>query len=406
MRSTLHINNPKRQLALWLIALALASCSPPAQDGGGGGGDGHPTNVPTLPAPTQFVEAQQPITLNNVSGIKYLGRLDLPGTPSTLFSDALSPDATRLVALSNDQVLAWNLLDGSLLFQVARGEATRVFYSSDKTEVYATSNDGTVSVLDANTGRSRTSFLSANFGGSTAQYADGDLLAFGGTDGTVKVWDTFERQSLVTIGAQVGKVSALAFSADGERLASAGEDGTVRIWRWRERSLLAEITLDPEGVVQRLAFAPDGGYLAIGTDRDARLWSMQNTQQVYVLNTGRGGGVVLAFSPEGRFLLAGNSSSGLSLWNIANGTLAARLPDTSGSTLAAAFSPDGNLLLTAVLNGKVSLWNLVQVTPETLNQAELQIGSGQILNVEWTQDSRLMLFFDATGPVYLWGVGA
>ena len=66
----------------------------------------------------------------------------------------------------------------------------------------------------------------------------------------------------------------------------------------------------------------------------------------------------------------------------------------------------GRLLLTAVLNGKVSLWNLVQVTASTVNQANLDVGTQQILNVEWTDDSRLLMFFDASGPIYLWGIGA
>jgi WD40 repeat protein len=365
--------------------------------------------VPTLAAPPQFVEAQQPVTLNNVSSIQYLGRLDLPGTLSTLFNYALSPDATRLVALSNDQVLAWNLLDGTLLFQVARGEVTRVFYSSDKTEIYALDNAGTANVLDANTGRKSTNFLSVNFNGSVAQYPDSDWLALGGRDGSVKVWDAHERQSLVTINAQSVNMAALAFSADGESLATAGVDGVVRLWRWRDRALVAETMLDQPVLVQKLTFAPDGSYLAIGTERDARLWALNDMaaseQQVYTLNTGRGGGSVLAFSPEGRFLLAGNSSAGLSLWNIGNRTLAARLPDTQGLTTAASFSPDGNMLLTTVLSGKVSLWNLVQVTPETLDQAELKVGTDQIVSAEWTADSRLLLFFDATGPVYMWGIG-
>ena len=96
---------------------------------------------------------------------------------------------------------------------------------------------------------------------------------------------------------------------------------------------------------------------------DARLWSQSKTDQVYVLDTGRGGAEpVLQFSPDGRYLLAGNQSAGLSLWNIDQRH--ARRPPAryQGDTLAASFSPDGNLLLTAVLNGKVSLWNLVQVT--------------------------------------------
>jgi hypothetical protein len=61
-----------------LLAACLAACAP------------QPTpealrNPPTLAAPPQFSEAQQPITLNNIANVQYLGRLDPPGALSTLF---------------------------------------------------------------------------------------------------------------------------------------------------------------------------------------------------------------------------------------------------------------------------------------------------------------------------------
>ena len=391
-----------RRLLLFLCVV-LAACARPTPDN-----QGVPHNPPTLIAPTQFVEAQQPVTLNNVANLKYLGRLDQPGTVSTIFSYALSPDATRLVALNNEEILAWNLLNGSLLFQTSRKDATRVFYSSDKTEVYAVNAGGMITVLDTNTGAIKNSFAgNPNYSGSLAYSADDGWLALGGTDGTVKVWDTYARQALATISADTGAVSALAFSADGTQLATAENDGLVRVWHWRDSSKVAEVTLDLPITIRQVAFTPDASSLAIGTNRDARLWSLSNPKQIDTLDVGRGGAVqILQFSPDGRYLLAGNQSAGLTLWTVTSRALGAHLPDTQGDTLAASFSPDGNLLLTAVLNGKVSLWNLVQVTAQTVNQANLDVGTQQILNVEWTDDGRLLMFFDASGPIYLWGIGA
>ncbi len=63
-------------------------------------------------------------------------------------------------------------------------------------------------------------------------------------------------------------------------------------------------------------------------------------------------------------------------------------------------------MLTTSLNGKVYLWNLLQISAQTINQAALSLGTEQILKVEWTGDSRLILFFDASGPVYVWGIGS
>ena len=207
------------QVTLVVFFALLSACTPSTIDTRGR------SNAPTVTAPEQFIEAQQAITVNNVANLKYLGRLDQPGTTSSIFSQALSPDATRLVALNNEQVLAWNLLTGSLIFQTARAEATRVFYSSDKTEIYAIDPKGLVTVLDANTGALKTSFPgNPSYSNVLAYSPDSGWLALGGTDGTVKVWDTYARRSLVTIDAHSNSVTALAFSANGEQLVTGGSD--------------------------------------------------------------------------------------------------------------------------------------------------------------------------------------
>ncbi|HUP19857.1 MAG TPA: WD40 repeat domain-containing protein [Gemmatimonadota bacterium] len=59
----------------------------------------------------------------------------------------------------------------------------------------------------------------------------GDLLASGGTDRVVTIWDarSFDRSDVFT--GHAGDIEALAFSRDGSQLASASPDGSVRVWR-------------------------------------------------------------------------------------------------------------------------------------------------------------------------------
>ncbi len=385
-------------LVTMIILLAACSSATPTPS--------VPHNPPTLPAPTQFVEAETPITLNNVANLRYLGRLDQPGTLSTIFAYALSPDATRLVGLNNEELLAWDLLTGRLLFETARGEVTRVFYASDKTEIYGTSVDGTVGVYDPNSGARKTSFAGNTSGTAVAFSPDDGWLAVGANDGTIAVWDSYARQPLVTLASPGGTITALAFSNNGSQLASAGNDGVVRLWRWRDSQQVAERALVQPIRVPALAFSPDDQTLAIGTNLDARLWSLTGTMSTHVLATGQGGGgQILRFAPDGRYLLTGNRTAGLSLWTLGTAALASRLPDTQGDNVSAVFSPDGSLLLTSVLGGSVSLWNLVQLTGETVAQSRIDVGTERILSVDWTDDGVLLLFFDSVGPVYLWGVG-
>jgi hypothetical protein len=62
---------------------------------------------------------------------------------------------------------------------------------------------------------------------------DGKVLASGGADHAVKLWDVKQPCLLATLEWHLGPVRGVAFAPDGERLASASADGAVRLWDWR-----------------------------------------------------------------------------------------------------------------------------------------------------------------------------
>jgi len=79
--------------------------------------------TPTVPAP-DFTEPSMPISAENINAIQYLGRLDAPGQPSTVFRYDISPDGTRLAGLNNDLLVGWDLLTGNVIFSTSRADAT------------------------------------------------------------------------------------------------------------------------------------------------------------------------------------------------------------------------------------------------------------------------------------------
>lgn len=392
----------KRCLVL-AAALLAAACSPSAT----------PTpappqrNPPTMEAPAwqQVVaESAVPVTAGNATQIALLGRLDQPETPSTLFDHTVSPDGTRLAALNNEEILAWDLLTGQIVFHTARASATRLFYASDKTELYAVDPNALVQVLDAGTGSTLTSFQAHNrYGGLIAFDPDNDRLAFGGQDGTVKVWDLFERQSMITLNAHTTPITALGFSGDGLRLATASGDGFLRLWQWEDGEQVAALAIVDEAP-QRLAVSPDGSQVVYATSEGIWLWRVAEGSGTPLTLEG-GTNPLLLYSNDGRLLLIGTRSTGLALWNAETLQRMGALAEVQGSQVSAEFSPDSQLLLTSAFGGGVALWNLAQTSADTLNRATLPTGAAQIYAVAWTDDSRLLLLFDATGPVYVWGVG-
>src|SRR5262249_57304655 len=62
---------------------------------------------------------------------------------------------------------------------------------------------------------------------------DSTILASGGDDNAIKLWDIASGRPLATLAGHQGTVTSVAFAPSGDRLASGSLDGTVRIWSLR-----------------------------------------------------------------------------------------------------------------------------------------------------------------------------
>jgi WD40 repeat protein len=386
---------------LIMIVMLLAACSEAPTTQPPGTFAPALRDQPTKPAPA-WKEGVEVVTLSNAPAITNIGRLDTASTPSTVFAYALSPDATRLTGLNNEQLLTWDLITGSLVFATSRESAINVFYSADKTEIYTVNEVGQVAVYDADSGAAKDELDSQiSFAGQSAYYADEGWLALGGLDGSVQIWDPAARQSLVTFAAGNTPLNALVFSADGEHLATSLQGGSTQVWDWRNKQSLANF---PQ-VGSRLAFSPDGAQIAVGADTTIGLWDISAGKQVFSLATGPGGVTdVLEFSPDGQFIVNGGSIPSLTVWDTKTGQLVNTLPGVGGDSTSANFSPDGTLLVTSLLGGTVSLWDMSKIRESVMNRADLNIQTNQILYADWSGDGHLLLLFDATGPIQVWGI--
>ncbi|OHW95573.1 nwd1 protein [Colletotrichum incanum] len=87
---------------------------------------------------------------------------------------------------------------------------------------------------------------------SVAFSADGQRLVSGSGDNTVKLWDTATGVCIQTLKGHSKWVNSVAFSADGQRLASGSDDNTVKLWDTATGICIQ--TLETKTAITRVSF--------------------------------------------------------------------------------------------------------------------------------------------------------
>ncbi len=240
---------------------------------------------------------------------------------------------------------------------------------------------------------------------SVAFSQDGKLLASGGWDGAVRLWDIGTGQPVeVPKMRHDAQVATVAFSPDGKMLASGGNDGMIQIWNLAEKTLLGK-PLRGDGVrVNSVAFAPDSRFLATGGQSGTlRLWNVADGRGLAPWLQGQDGPIYnVRFHPNGK-LVASASMSGVRLWgetdqgDLLKGELIGGA-DINTSTLA--FSGNRELLASGGVDNKVELWDVATRKPagEPLKQP------GPVNSIAFSPDSKTLVSGNHDGTVRLWNI--
>ncbi|HEV3137616.1 MAG TPA: serine/threonine-protein kinase, partial [Pirellulales bacterium] len=292
-----------------------------------------------------------------------------------------------------------------LTITAGQGELYAVTFSLDGRQVVSGGQDGTIRFWDAEGGQELKAISAHKSCVNVVVYSpSGTILASASCDHTIKLWDAATLQPLDTLEGHQNEVHCLAFCpTDPKLLAAGGHEPVVRIWDLQTREIVR--TFDAGGDVNGLAWRADGKALyAAGGSADPRGYPHSANRTTYVwhmddedvesypwgsycvaassrgdvcwgflnstihLGTGKdsqplvlsgqiGHVDAVAFSPSGDRFASAGADRAIRIWDTATNVLRQVFPGHTARVQSLAFSPQGSSLASASFDGTVKLWS-------------------------------------------------
>lgn len=277
-------------------------------------------------------------------------------------------DGARLLTHAADGARIWDLDSGALVYeQKFAGAASNRFDVSPLGHWVMTGSGSQLLITDADSGMPL-----YGLEGHDAQPAGRDIseddreIATGGGDGRVVIWDAlpaadFEFRHAVDSApwAEAARPPGVAavFDPTGRLIATGGGDGRLKLWDAGSHRLIYSLAADPRSV-NVLAFSPDARWLASGGEvSGVKIWDAASGRLLRTFDCGGRRVLTLEFGGDGRTLAAALSGGSTRIWTLDGGAqLAAFARDEAR---AGAYSPDGRYYVLGV-GGAVKLWDLTQ----------------------------------------------
>jgi WD40 repeat protein len=246
---------------------------------------------------------------------------------------------------------------------------------------------------------------------------DDGVIATGGTDGSVLLWDAYRRANIHVVGRLSdggGRITSWAFSPDGRVVATGCDDGAILLWDVSDPAQPNRITASLAAygqAVSALSFSPDGHLLAAAGTDGVQLWDAEDPAQAHrigLVKAAVGPGWTVTFSPDGHELVALREARVLR-WDL---TTVHESDPTEARTTGWPLTTAQTLLTNGVgvitAGGDTNAMKIWDLTPEEPLQIgpTLAGGDAPARVLDFSRDGNVLAVGGSDGTVLLWDFSA
>ncbi|MFH1130609.1 MAG: DUF882 domain-containing protein [Pseudomonadota bacterium] len=271
---------------------------------------------------------------------------------------ALSSDSTRVaVAGLQGGIALYDLRSDRYqnFFEYAhKGAVTDVAFTNDGNNLVSAGKDGALCVWGLASARVAKLLLKQGPPIRSIAVA-GKWVALARDDATVGLFP-IEGGPGEKMKGHTDWVRAVAFSANGKVLASGGKDNQIMIWDPTSAKLVRKLG-EHNSWVNALAITPDGRYLAsTGLDNVINIWDIKEGVLLHSLRGHLRHVQTLEFDSKGKFLVSGALDRQALIWDVGRGTLHSSLIGHLWQVSSAHFDRNGQFVLTSSTDGTLRIW--------------------------------------------------
>lgn len=311
----------------------------------------------------------------------------LSGHQKEVLGLAVTPDGRHLVSSAeHSTLLIWDLSSGTPeRLEGLGGPAWSIVITPGGDRVLAASRDGAIGIWSL-ADRRKVATLEGHRMAVTALALsrDGRILVSGSSNGSLRVWDLVEMQTLGFI--QVGGTKALALFADGRRALVA--NGRLRLWDLS--APLLDGLEEHRRTITAVAFVP-GSPLLVSASSDCKLkvWNTSNGREVRTLLGHTGAVETVAVTPDGLRAISGSYDKTLKIWDLRTGAVLRTLTGHEGEVFALCLSADGRLAVSGGSYLDIRVWSLADGS--VIHTRKRPGSSGYLTTLAASPDGRLAI---------------